>query len=85
MAYAKDLIGLKFGRLQVVSRDYDKQNEYLKEKGEHRAFWNCICDCGNTCVVASSALKNKTSPTMSCGCYKKEKTMNRRTQKILNG
>ena len=31
MSYAKDLTGLKFGRLQVLSRNHEKQNEYYKK------------------------------------------------------
>lgn len=73
MSFAKDLIGLKFGRLQVVSRNYEAQDEHYKNTGYQKAFWNCICDCGNTAIVSSCALNNKTSPTRSCGCYKKER------------
>ena len=33
------------------------------------AYWNCICDCGNTCVVRSGCLR--TGNSTSCGCNKK--------------
>ena len=72
MAYAKDLTGRRFGRLVVVSRNYDKQEEVFAEKKVHKAFWNCICDCGNEVIVNSSNLCNRTNPTMSCGCLKNE-------------
>ena len=73
MSYAKDLTGQRFGRLVVVSRNREKQNEFFKENGRQIAFWDCICDCGNTTTVKASNLKNKTNPTRSCGCYYNER------------
>ena len=72
MAYAKDLTGQKFGKLTVISRNFEKQNQYKKTTGHTKAYWNCICDCGNKVIVSSSNLKNKTNPTSSCGCYAKQ-------------
>lgn len=34
--------------------------------------WYCLCDCGNTCVVAGNKLKS--GHTQSCGCVQREKT-----------
>lgn len=73
MAYAKDLTGQKFGRLFVQSRNYDVQNKHYAETGKQVAFWNCICDCGNRTVVRTNNLKNKSSPTLLCGCLFREK------------
>ena len=57
----KDLMGKKFGRLEVISFDGIK----------HRyAYWKCKCDCGNITSVRSSHLIEGT--TTSCGCYNKE-------------
>ena len=56
-----DLTGQKFGRLTVIAR--------AEHKGKHLR-WNCECECGNECVVASSHLR--TGHTKSCGCYAKE-------------
>ena len=72
MATAKDLTGMKFGRLTVLSRNYDKQKELYDKTKQYKAFWNCLCDCGNEVVVTSSNLQNKANPTLSCGCYFKE-------------
>lgn len=72
MSYAKDLTGQKFGRLIVVSRNYEEQRERLKNGHVNKAYWNCRCECGNMTVVCSSNLKNKKNPTLSCGCYQKE-------------
>ena len=74
MAYAKDLTGERFGRLLVQSRNYDEQNKIYAKTGRKVVFWNCICDCGNRTIVRASNLKNKTNPTLSCGCLFKEKS-----------
>lgn len=65
---AKDLTGMKFGRLKVISRAENN----LPNRKSQRAFWVCQCDCGNTKIVESSNLINKASPTRSCGCLKNE-------------
>ena len=72
MTKAQDLTGMRFGRLTVLSRNYDKQKELFDKTKQYKAFWNCLCDCGNTVIVTSSNLKNKTNPTLSCGCYFEE-------------
>ena len=56
-----DLVGKRFGRLVVESFNSFKN---------HRATWNCICDCGNTKVVLQDLLLN--GSTKSCGCLKAE-------------
>ena len=55
-----DISGRKFDRLFVESFAYSKDG---------RSYWNCLCDCGNRCVVQGHMLgKSK----KSCGCLKKE-------------
>ena len=44
-----DLVGKKFGKLTVKSFAY-------KNKGHN--YWNCICDCGNTCIKYTEQLTN---------------------------
>ena len=56
-----DLTGQKFGFLRVI--DY----AYTKKK---RAWWNCVCDCGNNKTAKGHALKTK--HITSCGCMKNE-------------
>lgn len=73
MAYGKDLTGMRYGRLVVLSRNYEKTDELYRNKGIKKLFWNCQCDCGNITVVTSSNLTNKISPTRSCGCYRVER------------
>jgi hypothetical protein len=54
-----DLVGQRFGKLQVVSLSHS----------DHRGrCWKCKCDCGNDHVVCSSALTS--GKTTSCGCKK---------------
>ena len=64
MARAKDLTGMKFGRLTVIGLN----EEVSKQK--KKSHWNCKCDCGNEKVVYGENLKG--GRTTSCGCYKKE-------------
>ncbi len=52
----KELIGKRFGKLTVTSFAYSKDN---------RLYWNCVCDCGNTCVVSGQRLRN--GKTDDCG------------------
>ena len=56
-----DLTGKRVGKLTVIDYAYTKNN---------KAYWNCICDCGNKCVVTARNLI--TAMTQSCGCSKRE-------------
>ena len=58
-----DLVGKRFNRLLVVSLSHIKTRKY---------YWNCVCDCGNACVIAGGHMKN--GATTSCGCVRKETT-----------
>lgn len=55
--------GLRFGRLVVL-----KQVERKSDDKDKHFKWLCQCDCGKTCVVRSSNLRN--GITKSCGCSK---------------
>lgn len=61
-----DLSNKKFGRLTAKSVDRTKTR---------RIYWNCVCDCGNHCSVAS--IKLVSGETKSCGCLRKEVTSKR--------
>lgn len=67
-----DLIGKIFGRLKVVSYSH-------KEKKENNVgflhYYNCICECGNKCLVERNSLKY--GNTKSCGCIHKEQIVKR--------
>lgn len=47
---AKEMIGLKFGRLIVL--------EYLEIKN-NKTYVRCLCECGNEIILSSSTLKNR--------------------------
>lgn len=56
-----NLIGLRFGRLVVLSKDNDNSQKRM---------WLCQCDCGNKKSVRVDHLKS--GATTSCGCYNRE-------------
>ena len=67
----KDLTGQRFGRLVVI-----KQAGYhITPSGDKYVQWECQCDCGNICYVVGKQLKS--GKTQSCGCLKREKTIER--------
>ena len=60
--YKIDLTGNKFGRLTVIS--------FSHKGNRRRMYWNCICECGNKCIIERSHLRSGHSK--SCGCLSKE-------------
>lgn len=66
----RDLTGMKFGELTVVSLNKTltdaSYNKFKSNKSTTcRKYWNCLCVCGNTCVVDTSSLT--TGNTSTCG------------------
>jgi hypothetical protein len=59
---AKDLTKQRFGRLVAIRP--------IEKRSKGHIAWECICDCGNIVVVASSRLRS--GKTKSCGCLSKE-------------
>lgn len=62
MAKAKDLTGLKFGRLTVIERTGTAKNG--------AALWRCVCQCGKDTIANASHLTG--GFIQSCGCLKSE-------------
>jgi hypothetical protein len=58
MAPVKDITGLVFGKLRVISQ-VGATNRQM--------FWLCECGCGTICTVRGGNLKN--GHTTTCGCY----------------
>lgn len=59
---ARDIKGMKFGRLTVLDRD-PNPNE--------RRLWLCVCECGTTLSRKTEALTS--GNTKSCGCLGRDK------------
>ena len=58
----KDITGKKFNKLQVLS--FNAINK------DGQAAWDCLCDCGNSCIVRGNLIR--TGKTKSCGCLVSE-------------
>lgn len=67
----KNLVGQRFGRLTVISK---------QESVKKQVTWLCKCDCGNQKIVKAGQLR--TNRTKSCGCYRKE--VAKKVASILN-
>jgi len=61
LSKAKDLSGMKFGKLTVLRRSSDTGGGK-----KPTVKWICRCDCGKVCTVPGGSLK--TGHTKSCGC-----------------
>lgn len=61
-----DIIGKKYGLLTI--------KKYLGIK-DHRTWWECLCDCGQTTIISRKKLGDYNSPKrpLSCGCNPKQK------------
>ncbi len=57
-----NLVGEKFNRFIVIDFSHVSGN---------RAYWKCICDCGEKTTVSSTHLRS--GHTKSCGCLKVDK------------
>lgn len=60
----KNRLGRRYGRLVVVKFSGSPPPKY-------NATWECVCDCGNVCVVVGHKLGKD---TWSCGCLHRDVT-----------
>lgn len=70
------LIGKRVGRLSVV--EYDGVGKFNKH------YWECLCDCGNYVTLPTYRLTGS-SPTLSCGCLRKDKLSVNRNDPTKHG
>ena len=56
-----DIVGRKFGKLQVLEYSHTQNS---------KAFWRCLCDCGNLKTTDYGSLKY--GNVKSCGCLKSD-------------
>lgn len=61
---AKDLSGMRFGRLVALEPTGEKKRGYT--------VWRCQCDCGTICEATTSDLTS--GHKQSCGCLQSEKS-----------
>jgi len=66
---ANNLLGLRFGRLLVVSQSGTAIDGHM--------LWKCLCDCGNFKSIASNSLTRK-KHVKSCGCMNKTAAQSRK-------
>jgi hypothetical protein len=64
-----DLVGQKFGRLEV--------KEFAGTSKNRKSLWACLCTCGSNKTVRGDHLKS--GETRSCGCFHKEQTSKAKT------
>lgn len=62
MSKRKDMVGQKFGRLEV--------KEYAGTNKDYQARWLCECECGTRKVIDGASLRS--GKTLSCGCLGRE-------------
>ncbi|XIW73885.1 hypothetical protein AB2F28_23195 (plasmid) [Escherichia coli] len=58
MGQPVDITGKRFGKLVAL--------KYSGISNKQGRLWDCICDCGNTCLVSYGKLNH--GATISCGC-----------------
>lgn len=72
-----DLSGKKYGKLYVLRMNARKVNE----NGELEDItYQCLCDCGNECVVSGKILRTKNH--RSCGCLITERSRISRAKRV---
>lgn len=70
----EDLTGQTFGRLTVIGRDIERDQQERDEKGVRsgNAHWLCRCSCGNPKMASVLGYRLKCGETKSCGCIVSE-------------
>lgn len=66
----EDLTGKQFGRLTVVQQVED----YIDSNGNHKARWECQCNCENHTKTFPTGSDLKSGKAQSCGCLRIENT-----------
>jgi hypothetical protein len=74
-------VGTRFGRLTTTSECF----MFSPEPGFYPvSFVKVLCDCGVEKTVRATNLNNPRSPTMSCGCLRREVTTKKDVQRGLD-
>lgn len=72
MGKFKDLTGMKFGRLIVIERAIELEQERLKHGKRKDTYWICECECGNKKIKPKRGTDLKLGKVLSCGCIRNE-------------
>lgn len=70
MSTVKNLLGMRFSRLEVEER--------VGSTSYGKALWKCKCDCGSGKIVIAATGSLMSGNTNSCGCYFKDKVTKHR-------
>lgn len=70
-----DLTGKTFERLTVIKYAYTKNK---------RAYWECICSCGNPNIFIAMGKTLKNGGTKSCGCLRVEASLKPKYRNFIN-
>lgn len=69
----EDLTGMTFGKLHVLSCDYQKRLDDVIADRKRRIYWICQCECGGEKSIKSILGEHlKSGKIVSCGCYRRE-------------
>lgn len=71
MSSAKDIKGMKFGKLTAIKRD--EERIATRTKKNNQIYWLCQCDCGNQTLKSVTVAALISGNTKSCGCYQKQR------------
>lgn len=69
-----DLVGIRIGRLVVVSTAPDRVKIRKDRPDSVSAYWNCLCDCGKSVEVRQDAVV--AGKSNSCGCLRDDVAKN---------
>ena len=84
--------GDKYGMLTIVKFHHEKVSYYERKDASYRKsrlskrvyrYYECKCECGNTCVVEITHLR--TGHTVSCGCYREWKNKQPNSKRGTHG
>lgn len=69
MAKLVDLTNKRYGKLTILEKVPRPERKYKKpvKHRDTRAYWRCLCDCGNEVIKSSKIILRATSGA-SCGC-----------------
>ena len=72
MGKFKDLTGMEFGRLAVIERAIEFEQERLKQGKRKDTYWICECSCGNKDIKPKRSADLTSGKVLSCGCVRNE-------------